>query len=265
MAARIQSGAAGRRSIGAGDPANSPAAVGASLRASVTCNLQEPEAAKRSSRPAKPFTNLQVPCREARREDGCAPSYSRPLAAGLLENQDNSHYSGSPPQIPSRRLRNYPCFRVERAAGCLEIREAALRLDNQKRPLLRVPRQDVHRSTVTVVVERVLDHRLPTLGTEARHHAIDHGRMPFIDQLVEFSPSSAGRKREVHPDGGCYGPNGVDAERRDVPPLQQRDALSSDSHRLGDVDLASPAALAAEADCRAKPQIVLDHRRSKRS
>lgn len=102
---------------------------------------------------------------------------------GIGDHDDATDRRSVPSALTSKKHRYDAALAAERAQEFLDVYDASLDLDDQKRPGRGMPTHDVHHPAVAIVVERILGQDLPTMILQPADDALNESRMIVVEQL----------------------------------------------------------------------------------
>jgi hypothetical protein len=124
------------------------------------------------------------------------------LHSQVRRHHHDANCVGPPAPLHTNQPRHNPKLDVQGVQSLLHVAQVALGFDDQQRAGLGLPAEDVHRSSVAVVVERVLDRRFPSVPSEPFQDCLDQCGVAPIDLALDRRASQRPRReRQLDPDG----------------------------------------------------------------
>lgn len=144
----------------------------------------------------EPTPRVTRSLRKGRGEDGGVALNRRPGRAGVANDKDTANAHRDPSPLRPNEPRHDAHLSINGRNQGLDVNDLRLHLDDEQRPRRRVPCQDVNRSALAVVVERVFDEDVPAVRTEDANDDLGYGCVICVKEAVAFESAPVGSKVE---------------------------------------------------------------------
>jgi hypothetical protein len=143
-----------------------------------------------------------------------------------------------------------------RGVQILDVRDPALDLHENERPMLRLPSDQVDRSSIAEMVERELDEDLPTVAAHDRGDGVNDGRVLLVEKAGKLTAAPQRLDLDANLESSTDRPQGAQREPFKVPRLRLRHDLLAHAGSHCHIPLPPPVPAAHGAKDKADPQIV---------
>lgn len=110
----------------------------------------------------------------------------RSSGSRILDHQNATDQCRPPFALGRKQAWNEPYLAAEGGEDFLDIQNACLRLEDQKRTASSVPAEQVHRPPLPKMVERPFDRNGPPLASQDAHNGLNECGVIAIKQLSEL-------------------------------------------------------------------------------
>ena len=194
----------------------------------------------------QPSAHLDGTRRKRRGEDARPPG-NRAAQGRFVGEHENDPRSRRTPSEPRGRGCPYDArLAIEGRKHLLQVDEPGLGLDYEQGTGRRMPGEDVYRTSLTVHVERVLDHRLPAEVGQLPRDQVDDPRVAFVQQGGELGPAPMSLQADGDLESRRNTTNRGESHLGKMPSFDPGNRLLTDAGGIGKVQLPPPS---PSSDC----------------
>jgi len=187
------------------------------------------------------------------------PGDEPPLRARLPDDQQLADAGRPPATLLDEEHWHHSALARHRGVEILDVRDPALDLHENERPMPRLPSDQVDRSSIAEMVERVLDEDLPTVAAHDRGDGVNDGGVLRVEKPGKLTAPPQRLDLEPNLQGAADSAQAAQRESVKVPRLRLRHELLAHARSRCHIQLPPPMSAAHSAKHDANPQIV--HRR----
>jgi hypothetical protein len=152
-----------------------------------------------------------------------------PLRARLSHDQQPTDAHRLPAMLASQERGDDAPLSRHRGMQILNVGDPALDFHEHERPMSWLPPNEVDRSPIAEVIERVLHEDLPAMAAHDRGHGIDEGGVLDVEQTGQLTAAPLRLDENANLKRATDRPQPGDRQALQLPSLGKRDQLLADA------------------------------------